>query len=435
MKLFKPKSKNEFFIPTSQWLKVGIAVSSMTLIVFIIAAICSACGVNIFIMNYQNETLNNIESFFKENKIYALIETRFLTVETTIGLFFICKSKRNILGAANLYALIVMISAFNLNLPSIVYTLITTAFVFLVPLAIYLANRTYNYKKMVIKALIYIGVTFVLEFLVSIIKSGGFNFSNPELPLSTYFIYHLEYELALIIILATLGLCIEEKGAIKSWITSQEVGGSSQTLRKNSQKQKLLTKKQKNKIFFIYVKTYLLQFLTFGIVIILPFLVGKPLEFFLMYISFCLVRYILGFKYSLHFTKEIYCIITSVVTFGVITLVVPFFYINVIAALLFGSGLALILHFSYQYKSFKLFIFAANKDRYAELYVYFNGNTTDKYISTMGKHYGLNDLEVKLLIDYMNHEKLSYLAEKYNYSLIYINNLLDKIIDKISLTV
>ena len=166
---------------------------------------------------------------------------------------------------------------------------------------------------------------------------------------------------------------------------------------------------------------------------ILPFLFGKVFEFLLMYLCFAIVRYILGFKYSLHYTSEMICITVGVVTFGLLTLIVPHFAVDVVLAVLFGTTLGILLHLSYKYKSMNKFMEKIGKDRFAELYVIFNGNFNPAYIKRMCNHYMLTLEETNIVSDYIAGEKISYLAYKYSYGKTRFNEILDEIIAKLHL--
>ena len=75
-----------------------------------------------------------------------------------------------------------------------------------------------------------------------------------------------------------------------------------------------------------------------------------------------------------------------------------------------------------------------DKDRFATLYVIFNGNLENDYIRKMSFHYGLSKLETDMIIDYANGEKISYMCYKYNYGKTRMNELLDSIIEKLAKT-
>ena len=195
--------------------------------------------------------------------------------------------------------------------------------------------------------------------------------------------------------------------------------------------QKNLTKTQKNKLRMLYLKVYLIQLGTFAVVMILPFLTGKVFEFLVMYLSFCIVRYILGFKYSLHYKKESLCAFVGAIVFGILTLAVPFFYVDIICGIALGIGLAILLHLSYKYKSMWLFNSVAKPDKFATLYTFFDGNLDKNYVKMICYYHGLNHFQTELIIDFTRCEKLEYMAKCRNYSTRMLIYKLDEAIDKL----
>ena len=192
-----------------------------------------------------------------------------------------------------------------------------------------------------------------------------------------------------------------------------------------------LTKTQKRKIRFLYVKLYVTQLGAFLLIMTLPFLLGKVFEFLVMYLAFAIARYILGFKYSLHYKKESACITAGVIVFGILSLAVPFFYVVLIIAIALGIGLAILLHLSYKYKGFYLFTKIAKPDKFALLYVYFDGDITDHNILKYCKLKQLDEYQTKLILDYMSGMTLPKIAEERNYTMQSIINKLNEAIDEL----
>ena len=433
MKLFK--NEDGVYLTKEKRIKVCLAASIMTLVVYIIAMILSLSGIDTFVSTYQNERLDKIEEILRNWGIYPMATWLFSTVEYGIMSWFLVDKVPKWYLIIPYYGLMILIAVLLPEYSMIISYFYTGLFYILVIVVDIVQNKGLTKKlflNYLLRAAIIVAVSFVYQLIIFAIKSKVVPTENSVLPLSAVFIYSLEYDIALFIALYTIALCIKEKGAIRLWATYQVHGGSSQTSTKQLQKsnRKNLPKKQRNKIRFLYFRTYLIQISCFLTVMVLPFLLNKVFEFLLLYLVFAITRYILGFKYSLHYTKESTCFTVGVIVFGFLTLIVPSFDINIILALIFGSGLGIFLHLSYKFKGMKLFLRVAAKDRYAELYVYFNGNTDPEYLKKMGKHWELTETEINILIDFMNKEKLSYLAKKYSYSEIYINKLLDKIMRK-----
>lgn len=283
-----------------------------------------------------------------------------------------------------------------------------------------------------LRLLISIAVVFVLQLMIYVIKNGDWSFENHIQPLEIAFIFAIEYDIALLVILFTILLYINrEKGDSKTWVTYHNHGSFSQTSKKQSLKSSL-SKTQKTKLRLLYIKFYLTQLGAFLLLMVLPFLLGKVFEFLVMYLVFAIVRAILGFKYSLHYKKEALCITVGAVVFGILSLAVPFFYVVVISAILMGVGLAILLHLSYKYKGFYLFNKIAKPDKFAELYVLMDGDLSQHHVKIICFHRGLNKEEINIITDFAEGNKKSYIAKKYNYSEKTIERKINEAIDKLN---
>ena len=151
-----------------------------------------------------------------------------------------------------------------------------------------------------------------------------------------------------------------------------------------------------------------------------------------MYLAFAITRYILGFKYSLHYKKEWLCITVGIIVFGILSLAVPFFTVVVIIAILLGVGLAVLLHLSYKYKGFYLFNKVAKPDKFAILYVFFDGDLSEHNVVKYCKYKGLNEYQTKIILDYTNGITLPQMAEDMGYTMQSIINKLDEAIEKLT---
>lgn len=433
MKLFKTESP---FLEKHEWRKLFLATSIMVLVLYVVAMVFSLCGSDIFIVKYQNDQMDRIENFMTQHKIMPLIIFIFTTLEFTIITAFVLNKRPKIYYILPFYAIAMIISATMPFIPSTFYSLYTIICYFIVPLIDQLicTHKISGklYLKQFLRCLIATFVDFIIQLMIFVIKAGYFSVDNHIMTISAHFIYSIELDIALSVFLATITLYIDKgKGDSKSWATYQDQSGFSQISKTKSQRLswKNLTKKQKNKLVWLYVRLYLIQILGFSIIMILPFLTGKVLEFLIIYLAFAVVRYILGFKYSLHFKSETLCISVGAVVFGILTLAVPFFYVDLIIAVLLGSGLAIFLHLSYKYRGFWLFVKMAKPDKFAALYVIFEGDLSERYILRTCKYKGLSVTDSCLVLDYMNCEKLSYLSYKYNYSVKTLDRKLTDAID------
>lgn len=435
------------FLSKPQIFKVAMALTLSIIVLYLIATICSLCSNPYFLFNYHNEQLLNIENWFKSINCYSLITYLFSTLEFYIISWFILGKRCKWYTLLIFYLVPVCIVIAFPKIPIEIWSIYPIIYYILIPILHHLKHDPkltfkywfYNYG---IRIIIATAVSFLYQFLIFIIKMGAVKVSNNIYGLEATTIFSLEYDIALAITLYFIWLCLHrEKGDNKQWATYQAAGGFSQTSKKQSQKSNLtknkpeLSRAQKKKLRMLYVKLYVHQILGFLLLMVLPFVLGKVFEFLILYFTFAITRNILGFKYSLHFKKEATCISVGVIVFGILTLVVPFFSVIICAAIILGCGLATILHLSYKYKGMFLFMQVANKDRYADLFVALDADVSEHHIKIMGKHWGLNDFQRNLLFDYMQKDKLSYLAKKYNYSDRQINYELDEIVNKIKIKI
>ena len=313
MKLFNGK-EDSLYLTRKQWTKLFVAFSIMVLILYVAAMIASLCGSKYFILNYQNEQMDRIESFLREHQIYPLAVWVFTTIEFSVVITFVQLKLPKWYYMVPFYALAMIISATIPTMPVVFYTFYPFAFHIIIPIIDqsiqnHKTKDKFSWKRYLyclLRLAIAVVTVLILQAMILIIKAGYFDGQNHILSLSANFIYSIEYDIALAVILFTILLVYREKGDSKSWVTFQAHGSSSQTsmmpLQKSNTK-KNLTKTQRNKIRLLYVKLYLSQLGAFLLVMVLPFLLGKVLEFLVMYVAFCVARYILGFKYSLHYKK------------------------------------------------------------------------------------------------------------------------------------
>ena len=375
MKLLKTDNP---YLTKQQWKKIFIATSILVLLLYIVAMICSLCGSKYFILNYQNEQMDNIESFLTNYKIMPLLNWWFTTLEFSVVISFVLKKLPKWYYVITFYAIAMIVSATIPTTPLFFYQIYPFVFYLVIPIIEMLIDNNksgikplVSWKKYVtclLRLVVAMFVVFVLQVLIFIIKSGSLQFNSIVMNLSATFIYSLEYDIALSVILFTIVLLNDkEKGDSKSWATFQHVGSSSQTSKKQSQKslfKKKLTKTQSKKLKLLYLKFYLTQLGAFLLLMVLPFLLGKVFEFLVMYLAFAISRYILGFNYSLHYKKETTCITVGVIVFGIISLAIPFFYVILIIAICMGVALAILLHLSYKYKSMWLFTQVSKQDKF-----------------------------------------------------------------------
>ena len=438
MKLFN--KTNSPYLSKLELRKIFLAISVMTLILYSIAMIVSLCGSDIFIVKYQNESMDRIEAFMTKHSIQSLLSWMFATLEFSIITSFITKKRCKWYYVVGYYIIPVIIAFIFPQIPSTFYTILTIFFyVIVILIDSFVFKNEHKGKKFgfeMLMLLISQVVAYTLQLMIYIIKAGYFSVENHRMTMSAHFIYAIEYDIALSVLLFTIALYIDkEKGDSGLWVTYHTQSGFSQTSKTKSQRLSLmnLSKKQKNRLIWLYVRLYLIQVLGFTFIMVLPFLMGKVLEFLVMYLAFAVIRYILGFKYSLHFKNEFLCISVGAVVFGIFTLAVPFFYVEIIIAVLLGSGLATFLHLSYKYKGFWLFAKMAKPDKFATLFVLFDGNLEKQYVLRTCKFAGISDEDSKIVFEYVEGNKLSYISHKYNYSIKTLDRKLNDAIDLLNM--
>lgn len=442
MKLLKTESP---YLDKPQWRKLFLATSVMVICLYLVAMAFSLCGSKYFILDYQNEQMDRIESFLTEYRLIDVLRSMFSTLEFSIVLAFTLNKMPKWYYPLCFLVLPLVPHYLIGQMPDFVYSIIPFAFYLAIPAIDQLACNhesehkwgfsVKDYLKCLLRLAIATALTLLLQAMILVIKAGFFDGKNHIMNISATFVYAVEYDIALATILFTIGLFLNrEKGDSKKWTDTQPHGGSSQTSKRQSLKSNAgnLTKTQRNKIRLLFLKVYLIQIGAFLLVMVLPFLLGKVFEFLVMYTAFCVARYILGFNYSLHYKKEVTCVTVGVIVFGILSLAVPFFYVVLVMAILMGVGLAIILHLSYKYKGFYLFAKVAKPDKFALLYAFFDGDLNDTHVKRMCKHKGLDDQKTRMVRDFVKGEKISYLAFKYNYSQRMLIYKLDEAIEELT---
>jgi len=426
------------YLSKAQWRKVFLATTIMILILYTVAMIFSLGGSDYFILNYQNDQLDKIESFLKQYKLVDVLSSGFMTLEFSIVLAFTLNKFPKWYYILSFLILPLIPHYVFGQMPDIVYSIIPFGFYLTIPIIDQLITTHKvcwkDYIMCILRLLIATVGTLVLQGMILVIKAGYFDGHNHVQTIASAFVYAVEYDIALAIILFTIRLYVyREKGDNYLWTDIHNHGGSSQTSKMQSQKSLLknLTKTQRNKIRLLLLKVYAIQIGTLLLVMVLPFLLGKVLEFLVMYTAFCVTRYILGFKYSLHYKKEYLCATVGVVVFGILSLVVPFFYVILILAIAMGVGLAILLHLSYKYKGMYLFARVAKPDKFALLYTFFDGDLSEPHVKSICKYKLLDSEQTQLIWFYVQGEKISYLSWKFNYSQRMINYKLDEAIAKL----
>lgn len=90
MKLFNGEN-DELYLTKIQWKKLFLATSILVIALYLAAMICSLCGSEYFILNYQNAQMDKIEAFLRDHGIMPLLNWVFTTIEFTIIIAFVLK--------------------------------------------------------------------------------------------------------------------------------------------------------------------------------------------------------------------------------------------------------------------------------------------------------------------------------------------------------
>ena len=84
-----PKKDDSLFLNKQQWRKVFLAMSIMTIVLYIVDMVVSLSGNTYFILNYQNEQMDRIENFLSQYRMIDILRSVFLTLEFSIVLSFV----------------------------------------------------------------------------------------------------------------------------------------------------------------------------------------------------------------------------------------------------------------------------------------------------------------------------------------------------------
>lgn len=93
MKLLKNTEDDNVYLSKRQWTQVFTAVAVMTILLYIAAMICSLLGSAKFILNYQNDQLDKIETFVTEHHFRSVVSWLFSTFEFFIISWFVLQRR------------------------------------------------------------------------------------------------------------------------------------------------------------------------------------------------------------------------------------------------------------------------------------------------------------------------------------------------------
>ena len=418
-------------ISKSEWTKVLGANLALLLSIYAIALIFTLCGSDFFLLKFHNDEISNIESILRSFGVYAIVQIAFETIEATIIIAYVAKWK------IKFWVPIVVFSSF------ISVNLVCWGLVGYVPSWAQFANSIlmfvgfafifcHSSKKEVlfsfIRLAIALAVSLLLNGCITLFRTQAMIMWNQDIDSSVDFALNFEYDIALVLSLILLTLLINfgKKGENEQCLITRVASGSSPTslnsLPKNFPKTQTQTKtndispEAKKRLLKLKVKITIIQTTALIVIAFLPWVVGRPVEFSLVYASFCLTRMTLGFNRSLHFKSELICITAGAFVFWLLTFLTPSIEVCVIMAVVYGSATALGFRLYWELHDLMLYRKAAKLDRYAMLYTAFKGNISRKHIYGIMRAKGLGKEEIDIIILYMEGVKVDAIAIEKNYS-------------------
>lgn len=208
MKILNPKN-DILYLTKEQWAKLFFALSIMLIVLYSIAMTASLCGCDYFILNFDNKQLDNIEVFLNNLHVMPLMSCVFLTIEFAIILAFTIKRLPKWYYLLSFYALRIVLSFFG-NMPPIVNLIYPLTFYLTIPVIEQikdnhksLYNEKFSFKKYLfclLRLVIATIISFILQMMIYAIKDGKISITNQIMSLSTHFIYALEFDIALSVI-------------------------------------------------------------------------------------------------------------------------------------------------------------------------------------------------------------------------------------------
>lgn len=438
----KPNDPIDFDSPLGiskkEWTKVLGVNLALLLLVYAIALVCTLCGSDLFLLNFHSDDLQRIEETLRGWGVYPLVQAGFATVEATIMSCYVSKAKPKWWFPIAYFGLLVGMTCllyFAFNLDTSWLTFVSTA-MFIV-LAIFAFNNFKPSEKWFVylfRFAICYAITFILNGGITLFRNGYAKLWD-TFPNSAFFALSVEYDLALALAFAFLTIAVPwtKKGGNGSCLTSLDASGSSPTMKKWSLKSSKIAKtnlppKIRKRLLWLKAKVIIVQTTSLIVIAALPWFGGRPVEFALVYASFCITRLILGFSHSLHFKSEFICITAGALCFWALTFLTPSVEVLIILSLCYGAGLALGFRLYWELHDLMMYKKASKTDRYAMLYVVFKGNVNPKHINGVMRAKGYSDkIEIEMVQMYMRKDKVEYIASYFSFAKITVEKKLTEI--------
>lgn len=430
--------RNPLGISKREWTKVLGVNLALLLIVYTIALITTLSGNDFFLLNFHSEDLARIETTLRGWGIYPLVQTAFSTVETTIIASYVAKTKPKWWYAVGYFGVFVALNLILTATIGFVPSWITLVLGFVTCLVAVLVKGRDKRNILVSSAryLIALVVSLGLNEVIAIFRTKAASLWQKDIGNSWAFVLNIEYFLALALAFGFLTLLIPWEKGEKQCQMSPIAGGSSPTLTKSSRKNSLNAKQNlsnlppriRRRLRWTKIKVISIQTIAIIVIAALPWFAGKPVEFSLVYASFCLTRVILGFNRSLHFKSELSCVVIGALCFWGLTYLSPSVEVSIILSLVYGAGLALGFRLYWELHDLLVYKRASKNDRYAMLFVVFKGNVEARHIRgvMLAKGYRDED-EIKIVQLYMQKEKVEWIAQYMCFAKITIEKKLTEI--------
>lgn len=420
-----------------EWAKVLGANLALLILVYAIALICTLCGSNLFLLNFHSDDLQRIEETLRGWNIFPLVQMGFATIEATLMMCYVAKAKPIWWYSLAFYATDICLNILFTQLVGgypgiitfIIYMLAIIGFVF-----VNWKPKEKWYVYMFRLAIAYV-LTFILNEGIALFRIKIGQLWLNDMPNSIGFVLNVEYYLALALALGFLTLVIpwKKKGGTEQCPTPHGVSGSSPSMTNSSPKSSKIAKtnlppKYRKRLRWLKFKVIAIQTIALIVIAALPWFTGRPVEFALVYASFCMTRLMLGFNRSLHFKSELSCVTIGALCFWALTFLTPNVEVLIILSLCYGAGLALGFRLWWELHDLMMYKKASKTDRYAMLYVVFKGNCDPKHINGVMRAKGYTDKdEIKMTQMYMQRDKVEYIAEYLTFAKITIEKKLTEI--------
>lgn len=416
-----------------EWAKVLGANLALLILVYAIALICTLCGNDFFMIKGNNDNIASLANNLNSWGIYPLLTIAFATIEETIMIWFINLKRPKWWIPLSYFAIRVLNNLIFLwagasAVPTWSFFLINVLFCLVF---------VFMHGKKCVKPLI----RFFIISALSLLMNGAITLFRTKILeinhyyIETAFVYlSIEYDLAFGLALGLLAFLIPwEKGDKKQCCQTVDVGGSSQSSTNSSRKPSKIAKnnlppKYRKRLRWLKAKVIAIQTIALIVIAAFPWFTGRPVEFALVYASFCMTRLMLVFNRSLHFKSELSCVTIGALCFWALTFLTPSVEVLIILSLCYGAGLALGFRLWWELHDLMMYKKAAKTDRYAMLYVVFKGDCDPKHINGVMRAKGYTDKdEIKMTQMYMQRDKVEYIAEYLTFAKITIEKKLTDI--------